>query len=133
MDTPLSSPDALITLDTQAGVAIITLNRPKQYNALSAATLEALHQALDTLNADPSVRVVVIAANGNAFCAGHDLKEMKAANDDAFVRRLFQRCSEMMLKSRFSILLVTGTSSPPAVICARAIARPVMMAWLYRK
>ena len=98
MDTPLSSPDALITLDTQAGVAIITLNRPKQYNALSAATLEALHQALDTLNADPSVRVVVIAANGNAFCAGHDLKEMKAANDDAFVRRLFQRCSEMMLK-----------------------------------
>ena len=98
MDTPHSSPVALITLDTQAGVAIITLNRPKQYNALSAATLEALHDALDTLNGDPSVRVVVIAANGNAFCAGHDLKEMKAADDDAFVRRLFQRCSEMMLK-----------------------------------
>ena len=98
MDTPPFSQDALITLENQAGVAIVTLNRPKQYNALSAAALEALHEVMDTLHGDPGIRVVVIAANGNAFCAGHDLKEMKASNDEAVVRRLFQRCSEMMLK-----------------------------------
>ena len=90
--------DTLITRENHEGIAILTLNRPKQYNALSSAVLEALHEILDRLKMDNSVRVLVIAANGNAFCAGHDLKEMKASNDGVFVRRLFQRCSDMMLK-----------------------------------
>ena len=98
MDTLPDAHDTLITRETHEGIAILTLNRPKQYNALSAAVLEALHGALDRLEGDRSIRVLVIAANGNAFCAGHDLKEMMAADDEAFVRRLFQRCSEMMLK-----------------------------------
>lgn len=98
MDTISAADDSLVTLENENGTVFLTLNRPKQYNALSAALLEAMHSALDRLATDESVRVLVIAANGNAFCAGHDLKEMRAANDDAFVRRLFQRCSDMMLK-----------------------------------
>lgn len=98
MNTLPAAQDAPVTLEVIDGVALLTLNRPKQYNALSAATLEAMHAALDQLQPDTAVRVLVIAANGNAFCAGHDLKEMRAANDEAFVRKLFQRCSDMMLK-----------------------------------
>ncbi|MEO8101149.1 MAG: enoyl-CoA hydratase [Betaproteobacteria bacterium] len=98
MDTLPAAPDALITLETEGGICILTLNRPKQYNALSSTLLEAMHEALDRIKDDPGVRVLVIAANGNAFCAGHDLKEMTASRDEAVVRILFQRCSEMMLK-----------------------------------
>lgn len=98
MDTISTTQDTVITLAHDDGVAVLTLNRPKQYNALSAGVLDAIHQALDELHDDKTVRVLVIAANGNAFCAGHDLKELKAANDPAFVQRLFQRCSAMMLK-----------------------------------
>jgi len=89
---------ALVTLDLRDQVAFMTLNRPAQYNALSASLLEALHTELDRIQDDSGIRVLVIAANGKAFCAGHDLKEMKAANDATFVRQLFQRCSAMMLK-----------------------------------
>ncbi len=98
MDTISTTQDAVVTLTRENGIAFLTLNRPRQYNALSAGTLDALHEALDTLKDDKAVRVLVIAANGNAFCAGHDLKEMMAANDAAFVQRLFERCAGMMLK-----------------------------------
>jgi enoyl-CoA hydratase/carnithine racemase len=98
MDTLAAAQDSLITRENVDGTVFLTLNRPKQYNALSAALLEAINIALDELKADTRARVLVIAASGNAFCAGHDLKEMRAANDEAFVRRLFQRCSDMMLK-----------------------------------
>lgn len=98
MDTLNAAQDTPVTLETVDGVAFLTLNRPRQYNALSAATLDVLHTAIDQVRDDPYARVLVIAANGNAFCAGHDLKEMRAANDEVFVRQLFQRCSAMMLK-----------------------------------
>jgi enoyl-CoA hydratase/carnithine racemase len=58
------------------GVATLTLNRPRQYNALSTGLLEALHAALDALAADAAVRVVMITGSGSAFCAGHDLREL---------------------------------------------------------
>jgi enoyl-CoA hydratase/carnithine racemase len=80
------------------GVATLTLNRPRQYNALSAPLLEALHEELDALRNDASVRVVVIAGSGSAFCAGHDLKEMRALPSHADVERLFATCSAMMQK-----------------------------------
>ncbi|MGE5096949.1 MAG: enoyl-CoA hydratase [Betaproteobacteria bacterium] len=80
------------------GVATLTLNRPRQYNALSAALLEALHGELDAIREDKSVRVVVIAGAGSAFCAGHDLKEMRALPSHADVERLFATCSAMMQK-----------------------------------
>ncbi len=79
------------------GVTTLTLNRPKQFNALSQAMLAALQSALDAIAQDDSVRVVVIAANGKAFCAGHDLKEMRAHTDQAFHQTLFEQCSRMML------------------------------------
>lgn len=97
MNSPIAQ-DPPIECEYHEGIAIITLNRPKQYNALSVAMLDSLHAEMDLLEVDASVRVLVIAAHGKAFCAGHDLKEMKASNDAAVVRRLFERCTEMMLK-----------------------------------
>ncbi len=70
--------EGLVLRQDEAGVATLTLNRPKQYNSLSQAMLSALQTALDAVAADPHVRALVIAGNGPAFCAGHDLKEMRA-------------------------------------------------------
>lgn len=79
------------------GVVTLTLNRPQAFNALSEALLAALQTALDGLAADDSVRVVVLAAAGKAFCAGHDLKEMRTAPSQAYYQKLFGQCSQMML------------------------------------
>lgn len=78
-------------------VATLTLNNPKQFNALSVALLSALQKALDEIAKDKSIRVVVIAAEGKAFCAGHNLKEMRAHSDREFHQALFNQCSQMML------------------------------------
>lgn len=80
-----------------SGVATLTLNNPKQFNALSVALLSALQKALDEIAKDKSIRVVVIAAEGKAFCAGHNLKEMRAHSDTEFHQALFNQCSQMML------------------------------------
>lgn len=98
MDNLTESPEAALLTTEVDGVVFLTLNRPRQYNALSLATLQALHTALDAVLENDNARVVVIAANGNAFCAGHDLKEMRAANDQTSVTNLFKLCSDMMLK-----------------------------------
>ena len=79
------------------GVVTLTLNRPQAFNALSEAMLVELQQALEAIASDESVRVVVIAADGKAFCAGHDLKEMRADPSMKYYERLFAQCSEMML------------------------------------
>jgi len=79
------------------GVALLTLNRPRQYNALSAALLAELHAAIDDLAGDEAVRVVMITGAGSAFCAGHDLKEMRQL-PSARVEELFTSCSALMQK-----------------------------------
>jgi enoyl-CoA hydratase/carnithine racemase len=79
------------------GVVTLTLNRPQAFNALSEAMLEALQQALDAVAADDTVRAVVVAGAGRAFCAGHDLKEMRAAPSAAYYERLFAQCGRMMM------------------------------------
>src|SRR5438874_3501121 len=79
------------------GAMTLTLNRPHAFNALSEATLAALQRELDTITKDESVRVVVLAAEGKAFCAGHDLKEMREAPSLEYYERLFAQCSDMML------------------------------------
>jgi len=83
---------------TADGVATLQLNRPRQYNALSAALLDALHAELDAVAADSAVRVVLVTGSGNAFCSGHDLKEMRGLGSRAEVEKLFRRCSDMMRK-----------------------------------
>ena len=82
----------------EGGLALLTLNRPRQYNALSSALLAALHHELDAIAADASVRVVAITGAGAAFCAGHDLKEMRALPSQTEVQALFATCSAMMQK-----------------------------------
>ena len=79
------------------GVCTLTLNRPAQYNALSSALLTALQTTLDGIAQDHSVRAVIIAGAGKAFCAGHDLREMRAHPDRAFIEDIFRRCSQLML------------------------------------
>ena len=79
-------------------VATLTLNRPRQYNALSSALLASLHEELDALARDAAVRVVLVTGSGSAFCSGHDLKEMRALQSRKEVEALFFSCSEMMKK-----------------------------------
>jgi enoyl-CoA hydratase/carnithine racemase len=81
------------------GVLRLTLNRPDAFNALSEGLLEALSTALERAGTDEGLRAVVLAGAGRAFCAGHDLKEMRARSDDkAWQRKLFADCSRMMVK-----------------------------------
>jgi enoyl-CoA hydratase/carnithine racemase len=79
------------------GVVTLTLNRPAAFNSLSEGLLAELQQALDHIAADETVRVVVIQATGKAFCAGHDLKEMRADPSLAYYERLFAQCGRMMM------------------------------------
>ena len=79
------------------GVVTLTLNDPARFNALGGEMLAALQQALDDVARDESARVVVLAAQGKAFCAGHNLKEMAAHPDLAWYQRLFAQCSRVML------------------------------------
>jgi enoyl-CoA hydratase/carnithine racemase len=88
--------DALLR-ETSGGVATLTLNRPGQYNALSAALLSQLLAALGDIAKDDSVRVVVLAGAGKAFCAGHDLKEVHDRADPAFTKEVFELASRLMI------------------------------------
>src|SRR5207237_876115 len=83
------------------GIAVLTLNRPQSRNSLSEALLAALSASLADIAADARARVVVIAANGSAFSAGHDMKEMTARRSDAdrgraYFKELMDRCAAMM-------------------------------------
>lgn len=92
--------DVLLRQDKD-GVATLTLNRPGARNGLSEALLGGLQSNLDEIATDASVRTVIIAANGPAFCAGHDLKEMTARRSDPdrgreYFRDLLKQCSTLM-------------------------------------
>jgi enoyl-CoA hydratase/carnithine racemase len=93
---PTNDPLLLSERDAR-GVVTLTLNRPQSFNALSEAMLAALQAELDRLADDAEARVLVIAASGKAFCAGHDLKEMRAAPSRAYYEALFAQCARMML------------------------------------
>jgi enoyl-CoA hydratase/carnithine racemase len=83
--------------DDERGVVTLTLNRPHAFNALSEAMLSELQRELDAIARDEGARVVVLAAEGKAFCAGHDLKEMRAEPSLEYYQKLFAQCSDMML------------------------------------
>lgn len=78
------------------GVATLTMNRPEQMNLLTGEMIAALQTALDSIAQDSTVRVVVIAGTGKGFCAGHDLKEIRALKEQPKIAQLFARCSRMM-------------------------------------
>jgi enoyl-CoA hydratase/carnithine racemase len=82
------------------GVVTLTLNRPQAFNALSEGLLSALQEQLDALAGDESARVLVLAGAGKAFCAGHDLREMRARPSLDYYQRLFGQCSRVMLSIR---------------------------------
>lgn len=89
--------DPPVLVGTRKGVATITLNRPKQLNALSEDMIAALQKALDRLADKADLRCLVIAANGTAFSAGHDLKQMRSnRTSQEYFEDLFARCSRMM-------------------------------------
>ena len=109
MTATSTHPDTCELLHTDRdGVATLTLNRPKARNALSVGLMNALREALRNIEADDAVRVVVIAANGPGFCAGHDLKEIRANPGRAAYEALFAQCSDLMLAI---------TRLPKPVIC----------------
>ena len=92
-----SHESVLLSSIDNRGVATLTLNRPDAFNAMSEALLEALAATIAQLASDPALRAVVIEAKGKAFCAGHDLKEMRAQPSEAYYRDLFTRCSAVMM------------------------------------
>ncbi len=96
-DAPATTAEPILLKSVSHGIATLTLNRPKQYNALSCGMLTELQDALDAAAKDPAVRVIVIAGNGPAFCAGHDLKEMRGNPRKDFYDELFAQCSRFML------------------------------------
>ena len=91
----------MLLREDKGGIAILTLNRPQARNSLSEAMLEVLSEALTAIAGERSVRVVILAANGPAFCAGHDLKEITARRADpdrgrAYFHRIMTLCSTAM-------------------------------------
>jgi enoyl-CoA hydratase/carnithine racemase len=93
-----SSQPPLVLEEKNGGVVRLTLNRGERFNPLSSEMIAALQRAVDGAAADPEARVVVLAAAGRGFCAGHDLKEMRAhSSDAAWQARLFEDCNRLML------------------------------------
>ena len=91
----------LVTRHDQDHVARLVLNSPANYNALSLEMIETLSDALRAIASDNTIRAVILAANGKAFCAGHDLRQMQSARSDvdggrASFQRLFDECARMM-------------------------------------
>ena len=88
--------DTVLLREDRGSVTELTLNRPARFNALSEALLDALQTTLDDIAADDGIDVVILGAAGKAFCAGHDLKEMRATPDRNYYTDLFNQCSRMM-------------------------------------
>ncbi len=88
--------EAFVLREERDGICTLTLNRPQQMNLLTSDMLAALQREFDSLKDDKAVRVVVLAAAGKGFCAGHDLKEIRALKEQPKIEELFARCSRMM-------------------------------------
>ena len=96
MSAVLQPEQAVLLRQDREGIATLTMNRPQQMNLLTGGMLEALQKAFDEIANDGSVRVVVLAGAGKGFCAGHDLKEIRALKDLPRIEALFTQCSRMM-------------------------------------
>lgn len=92
-----ASPEQLLLREDKNGITTLTLNRPKQYNALSEELLVEMQEVFNDLSKDSSVRVIILAGAGRAFCTGHDLKQMRANPKQDYYKYLFSLSSNMML------------------------------------
>ena len=92
-----SNIDSLLLYEEIDGIAILTLNRPKQQNSLSSNLMNELLKKLNDIKNNKKIKVVTIFSNGNNFCAGHDLKELKIDKSEQRFKELFELCSELML------------------------------------
>jgi enoyl-CoA hydratase/carnithine racemase len=97
---PAEVPGPILLSETRDHVATLTLNRPGKANTLSKELICALENAVAGACSDDDVRVIVLAANGKIFCAGHDLAQMQTHTDQGYFDQLFERCSQMMLSIR---------------------------------
>ena len=101
-DAPGAPPSAnepiLLRQDSGDGITTLTLNRPDKRNALSSEMIGELDRALEAIAGDISVKVMILAATGPAFCSGHDLKELRGIKDAEAMNELFTACSRMMMK-----------------------------------
>ena len=96
LGTSADAGEAVLLRDDTGGIATLTLNRPRARNSLSTALLAALERELDGLAGDRAVRAVIIAGSGPAFCAGHDLKELRANPGRQAYEAVFAQCSRVM-------------------------------------
>ena len=96
MSAQLQEHQPVLLREVRDGIATLTLNRPQQMNLLTSAMLLALQNAFDDIARDSRVRVVVLAATGRGFCAGHDLKEIRALKELPKIEGLFAQCNRMM-------------------------------------
>ncbi|HEV7477527.1 MAG TPA: enoyl-CoA hydratase-related protein, partial [Burkholderiales bacterium] len=92
---PQADPPHLLREDRD-GICTLTMNRPQQMNLLTSGMLSALQNAFDEISANKKIRVVILAATGKGFSAGHDLKEIKALKELPKIEQLFAQCSRMM-------------------------------------
>ena len=88
--------ESILLREDRDGICTLTMNRPQQMNLLTGEMLDALQEAFDSLFGERSIRVVVLAASGKGFCAGHDLKEIRALKEQPKIEKLFAQCSRMM-------------------------------------
>ena len=90
------NPEEIVLREDEGGICTLTLNRPQQMNLLTSEMLSALQFSLESISNDKQVRVVILAAAGKGFCAGHDLKEIRALKEQPKIAQLFAQCSRMM-------------------------------------
>jgi len=116
--------DPLLIWDERDGIVTLTLNRPKQMNLLTSDMLDAVQLSFDTIGKDSSIRVVMLAAVGKGFCAGHDLKEIRALAEQPKIARLFEKCSEMMMSiTRLPQPVIAKVQGPAAAAGAQLVAQ----------
>src|SRR6266446_4840789 len=87
--------EPLLLRDDRDAICTLTMNRPQQMNLLTSEMLEALQDAFNAISKDRGIRVVVLAGSGKGFCAGHDLKEIRALKEQPKIEKLFAHCSRM--------------------------------------
>lgn len=91
------SAEPVLLREDRDGIATLTMNRPAQMNLLTSEMLAALQAAFDSIQKSKDIRVVILAASGKGYCAGHDLKEIRELRDQPKIADLFSRCSAMMM------------------------------------